>query len=434
MNTRKLATIGIVAAMLAGTSLATAGSDTGAAKRAAVSAKQAEKAIAKHKSDKAIAAAETAVALAPQNAAYRALLGEAYLTAGRFASAASALNDSLALDPSNGVAALHLVLAQIANGDWARARETLAQHEATISVADRGLALALAGDPGTAVELLTAAARTPGADAKTRQNLALSLALAGRWAEAKTVAAVDVSPGEVDQRIMQWAAFARPRAASDQVAALLGVTPVADGGQPIQLALNTTVPTMAAVAQVVDPVDTFMPGTKAVSTVVDVADVGGDTALADVALVAPQISFAARREIVQAIPAVAPRVQPGSVKWGKSPVPATVAAKAPVTPRPVAVAKGNFYVQLGAFETAGVARDSWSRLARGYAVLGGFSPNGGKINAGGANYYRLSVGGFARPDAVALCGKLRAKGGNCFVRSGAGDQVASWGRTQVASR
>ena len=45
------------------------------------------------------------------------------------------------------------------------------------------------------------------------QNLALSLALAGRWQEAKTVVAVDVAPDEVDERIMQWAAFARPQSA-----------------------------------------------------------------------------------------------------------------------------------------------------------------------------------------------------------------------------
>ncbi|WP_430983686.1 hypothetical protein, partial [Escherichia coli] len=80
-----------------------------------------------------------------------------------------------------------LALAQIATGDWAGARKTLDTHAATIPVADRGLAIALAGDPATAVEVLEPAARAPEADAKIRQNFALSLALAGRWREAQTV-------------------------------------------------------------------------------------------------------------------------------------------------------------------------------------------------------------------------------------------------------
>lgn len=430
MNATKLAALGIVAAMLAGTTLATAASDTGASKRAAVSARKAEKAIARHHGGKAIAAAEVAVALAPQTATYRALLGEAYLTAGRFASAASALSDSLSLDPSNGEAALHLALAQIANGQWSQARATLAGHQGAIGAADHGLALALAGDPGRAVEVLTAAARTPGADAKTRQNLALSLALAGRWSEAKTVASADVAPGDLDRRIMQWAAFAQPRTASDQVAALLGVVPVADAGQPAQLALNTTVPTMAAVSQVVDPVDAYMPGKTA--TAEPVADFVAATADVGRSVGAsagdPTINFGPRREVVQAIGVVTPR----AVRWGASSMPARVAAKV-ATPRPTAV-RGNFHVQLGAFENAAVARDSWSRMSRRGALLNGLSPQGMTIKAHGVSFYRLSVGGYARGDADALCRKVRARGGRCFVRAGAGDRVASWSRTQLASR
>jgi Flp pilus assembly protein TadD len=430
MNSSKLATIGVIAAMLAGTTLATAASDTGAAKRAAVSAKQAEKAIATHRGAKAVAAAETAVALAPQNASYRALLGQAYLTAGRFASAASALADSLSLDPSNGGAALHLALAQIANGQWSQARETLARHEGAIGAADHGLALALAGNPGRAVEVLTAAARAPGADAKTRQNLALSLALAGRWPEAKTVASADVAPGEVDRRIMQWAAFAQPRTASDQVAALLGVVPVADAGQPVQLALNTTVPTVAAVTQVVDTVDAYMPGTTAaVAPAAVVADVGAEVA-PGVSPLRSTVAFAPRQEVVQAVSIT----QPSTVNRLKSPVAAKVLAKTAKTATPRAVVRGNFYVQLGAFESAGVARDAWARLSRGHASLRELSPHGMTINARGASFYRLSVGGYARRDADALCGQVRSRGGRCFVRTGAGDQVAAWSRTQVASR
>jgi tetratricopeptide (TPR) repeat protein len=352
------------------------------------------------------------------------LLGQAYLAAGRFPSAVGALTDALALDPASGAAALHLALAQIATGDWGGARETLGAHEGSIPAADRGLALALAGDPVTAVAVLNAAAREPGADAKTRQNLALSLALAGRWNEAKTVASLDMSPAEVDARIMQWASFAKPTGAADQVAALLGVVPVVDGGQPERLALNTSSPNVAAVAQTVAPVDTYMPGQVAAAA--DVAVPAPSVGSIDVANIASGVVFAPRREIVQAIPVTSPmRVAMGSVPKVR-PAVAAVAVAAPAQVVVRAPAKGNFYVQLGAFESAGVARDAWSRMARRVGPLGSYVPQGTKVSARGQNFYRLSVGGFARGDADTLCRKLRAGGGTCFVRAGAGDQVAAW--------
>ena len=70
-----------------------------------------------------------AVQVAPTEAGYRLLLGQSYLQAGRFASAAQAFADTLTLDGSNGPvvgkAALNLALTQIAGGDWQTARRTL---------------------------------------------------------------------------------------------------------------------------------------------------------------------------------------------------------------------------------------------------------------------------------------------------------------------
>ena len=68
---------------------------------------------------------------------------------------------------------------------------------------------------GNPVDLMLPVARQPGADAKLRQNLALSLALAGRWQDARLVAAMDLSPTETDKRIEEWAAFARPAGLAD---------------------------------------------------------------------------------------------------------------------------------------------------------------------------------------------------------------------------
>lgn len=110
------------------------------------------------------------------------------------------------------------------------------------------------------------------------------------------------------------------------------------------------------------------------------------------------------------------------------------------TTRPVrasapATATGNYYVQLGAFDNAGVARNAWKRMSRNVPRLAALAPQGMQASVRGASFYRLSVGGLARNDATALCGSIRAKGDRCFVRTHAGEQLASWARPErLASR
>lgn len=432
----------IVAGAAAGTTVMNGGAAVASAldafnlKQAASDAARAKIALSQGKVAKAIAFAESAVRYSPQDASYRALLGNAYIKAGRFASARDAFTDSLALSPADAPTALSLALAQTATGDWASARKTLDDHADIIAIADRGLALALAGDPDTAVEMLTAAARGPQSDPKTRQNLALALALAGRWLDAKTVAAVDVSPAELDKRMAQWALFARPNVASDQVATLLGVRAVQDSGQPVSIALNAQVPTQAVAA--VNSVAAPEPVAPAeVATTVDEVKTS-EPAPVEVAAAAPattKIVFGERKPVVQALPAsyVAYRAK---TKMVPTRVAAAVRPSAPVAALVSAPASGNFYVQLGAFENVAVAQDGWSKATRRLPRLAAHSPAGAPIKTAAGSFYRLSIGGFARNDAVSLCNAYRAKGGNCFVRTGAGDQVASWVKSprQLASR
>jgi len=410
---------------------------------AANSADEARKAMAKHKMPVAVAAAESAVRLQPQNAEYRVLLGQTYLKSGRFTSARDAFSDALVLNPGDGRAALNLALAQTASGAWDAARQTLDAHATQIQASDRGLAIALAGDPATGVEVLNNAARQPGADAKTRQNLALALALSGRWTEARAVAAFDLGADQVDQRIEQWAAFAYPKSASDQVASLLGVTPVADGGQPAALALNAPSQTSAPVAVAAvepsattpsAPAPTAEPAAIAPQAVapqavasLDAAKVQISPALAEAR---PTVTFAARHEVVQPIPSLPVRqVADRSIRPTRN---QQVAVQSP------AAAKGNFYVQIGAYDNAAVAHDGWARATRRFAAFGDKTPQGMTVTSNGATFYRLSVGGFTRSDADATCRTYRKHGGACFVRAGAGDQVAQWisgdKHQQVASR
>ncbi|OAN67167.1 SPOR domain-containing protein [Sphingomonas sp. TDK1] len=415
MKPRKLLSIGAAMLALGGTAamgvivrstaLATAAPN---AKKAAQEARAAQKALAARKAEAAVAHAEQAVANDPRRADYRTLLGQAYLRSGRFTAAAQALRDALALDPDNGTAALNLALASIGTGDWGGARTLLQTHAAQIPATDRGLATALAGDPGSAIEILAAAVRAPDATARTRQNLALALALAGRWGEAKAVAAMDIAPDQLNARLVQWASFARPANAYDQVAALLGVRAVQDAGQPVALALAKQ-PDFAALT----PAPTPTP-TPTLSVELDPAPI-------PVSEPAPAPMFTP-----VPIPARTPAAKPLA-----KPTPTRVAAAKPAkpavaSPAPVRAAVGPFVVQLGAFANAGVARDAWQKLSGRVPALGRLKPQGATVPSGSASLYRLSVGGFVRNDADALCRAVKTGGGTCFVRIAAGDAVASW--------
>jgi len=425
------------------------------AKRAAGLADKAQHALAKRDVAKAVEFAENAVALDPRNAEYRALLGQGYLLSGRFASAGQALGDALTLDPANGRAALNLALAKVGTGDWAGAVATLKDHAQQIPAADLGLALALAGQAPTGVEVLGVAVRRPEADAKTRQNLALALALAGRWKEARDVAAVDLPSDQVDARIMQWASFARPANAYDQLAAVLGVHAVADQGQPVQLALRDSSTMMAAVTQTVQStvqtttasLDAFMPATadhaaaapaSAAAPVAAVADAAPQP-LSEASEPAPALAsvgsgvvFGPRQEIVQAL--AASRAM-HAARAGAAPRAVAATQTGVAAPAPAVHGKGDYYVQLGAFANAGVARDAWGRAKRRIPALAKHMPFAANVTTKAGAFYRLAVGGFSRSSAVELCSTVKAKGGECFIRVSAGDKLASWSKgVQVASR
>ncbi len=240
-----------------------------------------------------------------------------------------------------------------------------------------------------------------------------------------------MSPAQVDQRLVEWAAFARPEHAAQQVAALLGVTPSADRGQPTQLALADPAGAAPVALAQADPVAEVPAAVVAVEPTVDAPVVPAVPAPVQMAAVArPAITFAPRREIVQALPSTYRRQEQPVRTAARS-----RAAAQPVRMASVAPGTGNYYVQLGAFDTAGVARDAWRRMSRNVPRLATLAPQGMQASIRGTSFYRLSVGGLARTDANALCGSIRAKGDRCFVRTHAGEQLASWARPdRLASR
>ena len=431
MTSRMLISLGLSALVFGGTTVGCAAGQGGIASASSKPADDgqallAAKALKKGDAVAAVGFAEAAVAAAPTRADHRALLGRSYLQAGRFQSAREALRDALQLNNQDPRTALNLTLAQIATGDWQAARTTLNTYGDAIPAADRGLALALAGDPATAVRLLTAAARQPGADAKIRQNLALALALGGQWQIARVVAATDMSPADVDRRMADWATFAQPTSASDQVATLLGVQARQDGGQPAMLALVAPVPVMPGEANV-----------RSVAVEPSIVAPPASLAAAQPMLAASGIVFGPRREVVQPLPQSRSRgpVQMASAAMLRAAAgPMKVAATGTASPL-VAPRSGEWFVQLGAFSNAAVARDAWRRMTRTVAVAG-HEPQGTAYHGARGSFYRLSVGGFDRSGADELCRRHRAQGGACFVRREAGDAMARWYRAtgpQLAS-
>jgi Flp pilus assembly protein TadD len=392
--------------------------DLGLATRAAV-------ALNSHQVPLAIDLAERAVAKNPDDAGFRALLGNSYFAGGRFRSAEAAYRDSLTIYGNQPQTVLKLALVEIALGKNNDAVAVLNRSRAVLDASDYGLALALAGRTDQAIAVLDPAARQVGADATVRQNLALAHALRGDWAEAKTIAAQDVPAGQLDARIQQWMQLASPKHASDQVAALVGVTPAAvDAGQPVQLALNKSDTGQALAA--VQPAPAPAPQKSA-----QTAEAPAKPAF--VATAAPQAIPAPVLAVAPAPPP--PRVgtlaalAESAVSEAKSVLASVMhkdeAPKAAKPHRAVATAhRGNSstVVQLGSYGSADRVLAAWDKAARKYSALKSYAPMSARFTSPKGTFYRLSVRGFSGfSEANALCNSLKAKGGSCFVRNFAGD-------------
>lgn len=359
---------------------------------------------------------ERLVELAPRDAGYRTQLGDLYLKHGRFASAEAAFADVLRLDPSNSRAALSLSLAMIAQGKSMLATVELDRLGSHAAPGDLGLAYALAGRTDRALELLEPAARGLGADGRVRQNLALTYALVGDWGKARAIAAQDVHPGELADRLQSWADFANPAHADSRVARLLGVQPGVDPGLPVQLALRDEMPELAVVEPVA-PTPEILPSAKPI-------DVAGYAAAGE-APVDARLAAAAE-SLVKAEPVVIKQ----AIRIADAPIPAFTprkSAKLDAVPKSGA---GRFVVQIGAYGSPAVAQAAWGRAVRRFQ-LAGAQPHSTKVTLPGkGTFTRLSIAGFESPaEAGRLCRSIRAKGGACFVRTRAGDTLAAWAGT-----
>jgi Flp pilus assembly protein TadD len=372
----------------------------------------------------AISFAERAVEKTPDDAGFRALLGNAYFGAGRFASAEAAYKDSLSIYSNQPNVGLKLALVEIAQGKNDQAAGILAAASSVLEPADYGLALALAGRPADAIAVLNNAARQTGADGRVRQNLALAYAFTGDWAQARTIAAQDVPADKLDARIHQWMQMAKPARASDQVAALTGIQPAAsDPGQPVRLALHKSdtrlaaaVPPAAPAPQPVFAVSSPAPPPPPVAQVYEPAPESVSLAHSSIAAEAePVAAFA---------PYIAPAPPPARVQLRR-------AAARPAAANPM-LRRGNSQavVQLGAYANPHSVAAAWTAAAKRFAAVRAYAPMSARFDSPRGPVYRLALKGFASDhDARLLCESLRHSGGTCFVRNVAGDAPV-----QIASR
>lgn len=415
--------------------LAMAGCTGSAAPRADVSFGSAQTALAKGQIGKAISHAEAAVLADPRNPGFRALLGAAYLEAGRFESAATSFGDALDLGDENPRTVLSFALAKIATGDSRAAITVLDEYAQSLDAADLGLALALAGQPERGVHVLINAVRSAEeATPKLRQNLAYTYALAGNWRAARVMAAEDVPADQLEARLAQWASRSAPELFQERIAALLDVTPRTDAGQPQRLALANFPAQAVMVAEAAAQGESKL----AYDDPMRVADAAPSPAFSaafapTAAAPEPAIRSAAAtpasqrfvsNPVVQNLPAATakPRPAPGgpqvaanaSQRRMAAAVPAAVPARAPASAVSDKAAASHL-VQLGAFSSKAEAERGWSALKAKFPQLKDHKPVITEAQVNGRTFWRVAADGFGPNSAKAMCGTVKSAGRGCFA-------------------
>ncbi len=429
--------IGLVATTALAAGLLT-GCATHAAPRADLSASRAEAALAKGKPQSAVDHAEAAVLAEPRNASYRAMLGSAYLDAGRFASAETTFDDAMKLGDNSTRTALSLALALDGQGKYQQAYSLLSDWAKQIAPADLGLAYALSGRPDQGIDVLAAAIRSGENTPKVRQNLAYAYALAGRWKDARIMASQDVPANLVGDRMEQWAQMAQPQAWQARVADMVGApTGVVDRGQPAQLALanNPSVEQLASeAAAAADPKDELAANDRPVDAPQPQPPASKDKELPAVAAAAPDVDVASYpapktvepKDFKSAFATVAPsggsaaQVTQDALRFASQPVVQTAAVRQGAAPSAehAGAAKpssGTHLVQLGSFASKQGARRAWGIYVKRYPELRDHRMVISRAIVRGKHYWRVSAGGYDRASSQQMCGMVKSKGEGCFA-------------------
>lgn len=113
-----------------------------------------------------------------------------------------------------------------------------------------------------------------------------------------------------------------------------------------------------------------------------------------------------------------PQAAPPKTAAKPAPEPLKPAALKPMEPAKPAAAVGGYLLQIGAYKSDAEARGAWKTYqGKHSALLSGFSPDVQQTtHPDGSVWYRLRIASFAdKTAAMALCDRLKAQGGACFL-------------------
>lgn len=428
--------------------LALSGCTTSAAPRADLSFGNAQTALAKGQVDKAIAHAEAAVLAEPRNPGSRALLGAAYLEAGRFQAAATSFGDALDLGDENPRTVLSFALAKTAMGDSRAAMAVLDEYARLIDPADLGLAMALAGQPERGVHVLVNAVRaTDEASPKLRQNLAYAYALAGNWRLARVMAAEDVPADQLDARLTEWAAMSAPEMQQQRVAALLNVSPRVDPGQPQHLALANFPSQEMMVAEAAAQAPAALAAAEPMAPPAPVAQPAAATAsfaqafpanepsirTVDPSKPAQGVRFVSS-PVVQDVPVSAQRRAPAGPRVAATAPQRRMAAPA-VAVSPNDKAAATHLVQLGSYDSKIEAERGWAVLKSRFPQLKDHDVVITEAVVNGRTFWRVAAAGFGAMSAKSMCSTVKSAGRGCFAYAASSPPAGAVDRgVRMASR
>lgn len=386
--------------------------------------------------EKQVAAAERAVAKRPQSAEARMRLGQAYLAAGRFVSAATTFEDATALGDREPGTGLGMALAYIGAGRNAEAAALLGHWRDSLPSGDYALAIALAGDPAQAIAVMADAIKQGENTPKLRQNLAYAYALSGRLAEARVIASQDVPVDQIDARISEWALQASIGSQQSRVAALLGAPVRGDPGQPVQIALAPSAAERPAFAVNDTPrapaVDQELPALREEAFAsrlaaaeepqaapapepvrVATAEPVAAPRLADSASVSRRfVSIPVVQDISAALMREAQRAEASPVRPVRSLARQAHASTQPSGPasvapkRALAARSDSHVVQLGSFTSEQGARRAWDIFVSRDPSLKDHDLRITQATVNGRQYWRVAAVGFDAGSAQAKCSSI----------------------------
>jgi len=324
----------------------------------------------------AVQVLQMAVDNEPMHGGSQQALGQALLIIGDYSGAVNAMEMAVQAQPGRASSVAALGVALDANGLHDAALSNLRRARSMDSdnlniISNLGLSLALHGESAEAIELLEDVVRDGRSTAKHRQNLSLAYALDGQLKKAIAMAAIDLDRRSVRDNIA-FVDMIRAMPSQQRMAAMVSVSANpkrTTDGNAYRGAVEENEITRATIDRLLpDQVASVEPVRVAVEEITpDPVGLGG----------------------------IPPLLEPSG--WA---------------------------VQIAAYRKIGHLAPGWEYLSTKYAhIIGGLEPRRSEVDHPQSDrgpvgfFYRLNAGPLTgRDQAVSICKKMQAEGGECWVR------------------